>query len=277
MFSFWKNNIPSPPPPKIPASKAVLVPQMPDWTPEFDKGEGPIVPFHQSLFLDYTSYGGEASSRRITTRSLRRWNRDDLAVWAWCHEREAPRTFLASRVDNLTDAETGEFYDPPEDWLHEQYEEWPEIKAETGRKHAELAQAVAEQQARTAAREVEAQAKRDATERLRFARTAVLSLVYVAKADGRMDAAERNVIAAFIRQLSNDHDVDLDWSDVHGRLRKLVCDQQEFLGGLKRLRDGPQDLRTALLAAARGLMLADGEAHQDERRAVAWLAVMLKV
>lgn len=275
-MSFWKNNIPSPPPPKVPASKAVLVPVMPDWTPEFDKGEGPIVPFHQSLFLDYSSYGGDASSRRITTRSLRRWNGDDLAIWAWCHEREAPRTFLASRVESLTDAETGEIYDPPEDWLHEQYEEWPEIKAAAERKRAELDQAVAEQQARSAAREAEAQAKRDAADRLRFARIAVLSLVYVAKADGRMDAAERTVVAAFIRQLSRDHGVDLDWSDVHGRLRKLVCDQQEFLGSLKRLRAGPQELRAALLVAARELMLVDGEAHQDEHRAVAWLTVMLK-
>lgn len=277
MLKFSKDHIPTLPPPRVPPSKSVRMPQMSDWAPEIDKGRGPIVPFHQSFFLDYGSYGGEQTARRITARSLREWDGQDIALWAWCHEREAPRTFLASRIIGLSDVETGEIYDPPEAWVRAQYEEWPEVRDALERERAELAMAAAEQQARNAAREAAAQAKRDATERLRFVRTAVLSLVYVAKADGRMEAAERNVIVAFIRRLARDHAVDLDWSDPNTRLRKLSCDQQEFLESLKRLRAGPQDLRAALLAAANELMLVDGEAHQDEHRAVAWLKAMLKV
>lgn len=255
---------------------------MPDWAPEIDRGRGPIVPFHQSLFLQYGDAWGDASERRITTRSLRWWGENELAIWCWCHEREATRTFLASRVQALTDLETGEVYADSAGWLWQEYELWPEAAEFAEEERAKLAEAEAASAAQraaraeaTARRQAEAQAKREQGERLRALRCAVLCLVYVAKADGRMDAAEREVIAGFVFAMERELDVGLRWSNVNSRLQKLICDQQEFLVNLKALRATPQPLRIALATAAKDLAEVDGVTHAEEHRAVSWLRVML--
>ena len=282
---FWKK-VPALAAPRVPKGKTVKLPKMPDWAPEIDMGAGPIVPFHQGFFLEYGDAYGDVTNRRITTRSLRVWGNDDLALWAWCHEREAPRTFLAKRVIALTDAETGECYEPPKDWLWSQYRELPDAEEyfddHVAARHRAQEQLQAERDARVAARQAKAeereqlaQQKRQAAELLKLARIGVLCLVYVAKADGRMDADERAVIAQFVREFERERGTSLRWVDVHARLRKLVCDQEEFLTCMKQLRDAPADIRLALLATANRLMMIDGTAHEGEQRAVGWLKVML--
>lgn len=269
--------VPALPLPRVPSGQSLSALTMPDWAPEIDRGSGPIVPFHQSLFLCYGNAYGESSRRRITTRSLRRWNDDDVAIWAWCHEHDATRTFLASRVTGLSDLETSEAYPSPGAWLVTQYEEWPEVRDEI--EHQRLLREIEEERRREliADREAEAREKREAAERLRLGRLAVLCLVYVAKADGRMDAKERHVIFEFVDDLEIFHDTPLGWADVKGRLKKLTCDQEEFLVSMKKLRQAPHDLRERIVSTARELMLEDDEEHPQEHRAVSWLRVMMQV
>ncbi|HVT36318.1 MAG TPA: WYL domain-containing protein [Nevskiaceae bacterium] len=228
---------------------------------------GSGVPFTQTMYLYYRDAKGDESKRRVTTRCLRPWGGgDDLAMIAWCHERDALRTFLASRMQELVDLNTGESHRPPAPWLWQQYRSWPD--------HEQFEAEPAAATERPAEPQV-LPAIASPANRLRLARRAVLCMVYVARSDGRMDMTERGVIAKFLRNAERNLGVEFPWSDVHGQLQRLSCDQGEFLVGIKQLRSGPAEFRTLLRNAVTELVAADGNADPEEQRASRWLEVMM--
>lgn len=70
-----------------------------------------------ALFLRYRDAEGAATARRITVRQVTRRADGDVLVVAYCHERRAMRSFLASRVDELIDLSTGEVAENPTAYL----------------------------------------------------------------------------------------------------------------------------------------------------------------
>lgn len=67
-------------------------------------------PGRPHLQIAYADRDGAATRRRITIHRVQRHASGDFAVHAYCHLRREPRMFLASRIEELVDLETGEVY-----------------------------------------------------------------------------------------------------------------------------------------------------------------------
>lgn len=63
-----------------------------------------------ALFIAYVDAKGDRSQRRITVRHL--IDAPPTMLFAFCHERRAPRNFRLDRIAEVADAATGEVHDP---------------------------------------------------------------------------------------------------------------------------------------------------------------------
>ena len=70
-------------------------------------GDGCIDLLSGSWVIDYTDSEGGESCRRITPHALKEIE-GTLWIYAYCHERQAPRRFAATGLHSLTDLESGE-------------------------------------------------------------------------------------------------------------------------------------------------------------------------
>ena len=109
-----KNTSCGTPAPKIPSTRNVLLPSTDNTSDDgtlFDK----FIP-NQAVFMTYIDSRGQKSQRRITVKSLGQKS-DNIVIKAFCHERNALRTFRTDRILETINVETGEIFDAPNDIL----------------------------------------------------------------------------------------------------------------------------------------------------------------
>jgi predicted DNA-binding transcriptional regulator YafY len=116
--------------------------------------------------IRYVDSRGEESSRRITVRRLATKS-DDVLIYAYCHERRAPRCFASSRISEMIDVATGEVIGDPSS-------------------HFSLFVAPSDA------------SELPTTETIARIQDAATVLVFLARADGRLDVAETRAIAGRI-------------------------------------------------------------------------------
>lgn len=267
-----------------PAPARITQAAMAAWSNMSD-GFGEVVPLERDLVILYRSRNGAITEREIRAKSARPWSRDAVGVWAWCHLRRGPRTFLSTGIEEMVDAESGEVIGDPHRWLLAVVNKGAVRMGGT----AAMPDPVAEQRAADEARRREQIAARDAAkivaeaeraERAAVtawkgqARQGVLALVYLAKSDGRMDEGDRAVIGRFIKGVEARDGRDFGWADITARLKSTTCDQAQFLEVLKSLRAAPVPLRDDIKRAA--VELAGRNATDaGVQRAAGWIKTLL--
>lgn len=78
-----------------------------------ENGDPASSPVQAELVIIYLDGSGERTERRITPHSIQEAGDGDFSIDAFCHLRGEGRTFLVSRIVEMSAAETGEIFDPP--------------------------------------------------------------------------------------------------------------------------------------------------------------------
>lgn len=187
---------------------------------------------HSLFLMDYLDEVGAFSRRRITVHSV-----NAKYIRAYCHERQAFRTFRCDRVKAMVDMHTGEL---------------------VGDLHAALA------------------LEKDALNLL-FGKvqSEVLVLAYIARADGRMVAAERAIIAEHLVATHTGELIEAE--DIDKRIKRTACTREECAGALKVIRSAAPEVRERVMQTAKAIVLADGKTQHSELEALQALAKFLDV
>lgn len=197
----------------------------------------PVAPPAESLgelfFLSYEDANGLKSRRRITLKRSYRAADGDVYIDAWCHERQDERTFRASRMVELVDLGTGEVIDGALDFFLAREQETPE-----GRVARALAMAESE----------------------------LLALVFIARADGSMRAAERAPIVALAVERAAG--VAVDPALLDKAVRRLYASPDDYRRALRALAQAPEADRLRVMAAAEAVAGAVGSVDPLERGAL---------
>jgi len=126
------------------------------------------------LRIDYRDGVGSSSTRNIRLMKYGAWEGGAI-LWAYCHLRQANRTFRTDRIISCTDLNSGEIIENLEAWLDEKYQASPEHALE---KIVETAW------------------------------DALRVLYYVGKADGRLTQKERVIVRDAVRSMSDHTAID---------------------------------------------------------------------
>ncbi|SFN99151.1 NINE protein [Salegentibacter flavus] len=191
--------------------------------------------------IAYKDAQGQKSERRITMYSINPTIDDDYMIKAYCHERNAQRTFKLSRITELTDIETGEVFDNPEKYFLDRFNESP-IGIITN-----------------VFQELESE---------------ILVLTFVARADGYLRKKEREIIIAFLVNKSNmDFDLDL----LENEIRRTYCESKDFREALKQLSKKTIDERTTIMDLAISIVNTDKNPDPMELGALELIKKELKL
>lgn len=127
-----------------------------------------------NLRIDYRDGAGSLTKRDIRLMKYGAWEGGAI-LWAYCHLRQANRTFRTDRILSCTDLDTGEVISSLETWLDSKYQASPERAIE---------------------------------KIVDTAWDALRVLLYVSKADGRLTQKERAVVRDAVRSLSDHPAID---------------------------------------------------------------------
>lgn len=234
--------------PKLWNGRSPRVPKDPDLM-EALRGQDVAV-VHRQYVIDYSDAGGKHSTRRISVRGVQAREDADTYLISWCHERDDVRHFVASRISNLVDADTGEIIADPVAHFQALYQADSKVAA--------WAADYAKKNARVVA--------------LRRFEDAVLVLVYVARADGRMIEKERQPILGFVAFAAQALSLPpgMEWMPER-KIKQLSCDHEEFLRAAHNLASLDATAKSELLQAAQAVMDADGAQKEGELKALHWL------
>lgn len=154
--------------------------------PSYDNARG------IALLIDYVNAKGEASRRRIVIYGVTGCADGDVLIRAWCCERDDYRSFRVSRITRLVDNATGEVFEPPRRFFEEEIAGgWPRQPTATPQ-GADVSDGMISVVVTVPERAVPREPSRH--DRLRALESEILALIFVARADGRMRAAERGAI-----------------------------------------------------------------------------------
>jgi len=123
-----------------------------------------------NLCIEYRDGAGSFTKRNIRLMKYGAWDGGAI-LWAYCHLRNANRTFRTDRIISCVDLDTGEVIDNLETWLDSKYQDSPDRAIE---------------------------------KIIETAWDAIRVLFYVSKADGRLTQKERSILIDAIRSM-NDH------------------------------------------------------------------------
>ncbi len=127
-----------------------------------------------NLRIDYQDGAGAKTTRDIRLMKYGPWEGGAI-LWAYCHLRQANRTFRTDRIASCTDLDTGEIIDNFEKWLDEKYKASPDHAIE--------------------------KIIDESWDALRV-------LHYVSKADGRLTQKERAIVRDAVRSMSDHPAID---------------------------------------------------------------------
>jgi hypothetical protein len=199
--------------------------------------EGDILPDvpPMAFLIDYRDSRGRESRRVITVRSIKR-QINDVCIVAVCHERNALRSFLASRIVAFTDIHTGEVREDALAFF--------------------AAHALAKRMTADHPMSLETMAMQECRDEV-----TILSLV--AYADHDYAAEECDAIVLHV--MNRVPDEGLSESEVRRRVKRLHPDEHAYLTALGRVCQGEGDAK-ALMCSLRKLVDADGRLAPEEVR-----------
>jgi len=171
------------------------------------------LPVTAELSIHYQDMKNQKSKRDITTLDFAPIE-GDVMIRAYCHSRQANRTFRASRMHTVIDRETGEPVKNIVAYLSERYNKSPEGKIRNAKKAFE---------------------------------NELAALIFVARANGRMLKKERVMIAEYLTEAVGDT-IDLDFTQES--LKSLNVENSQFHRALKELVNRPPEERQALIDTA---------------------------
>ena len=228
--------------PSLPAGATARVPaQEPVVAPEFAPHQLADDLVGTSWFIVYRDSKGEESQRRITVMGFKEGS-SGRSVMAMCHERKAWRQFIVSRIDAVTDIETSELIEPPSRVF--------------GAAGAPAAKAPPRPEAQAHARFM--------TE----ARDGLRVLILLARSDGRMCAAEEDILIGFAEETAAAHGLDYDRAKLIAWARKQTPDAALGATSLRRMAERHSDLALPGLAKHMAEMISADRVVTSEEAAL---------
>jgi hypothetical protein len=177
--------------------------------------------------MSYLSSSGVKSDRVVRLLKLENVDRD-VRVSAWCYHRRAYRSFLLSRIFEISDVSTGEVFEDARVFLTE----CGALKAETPEAKA-----------------------------LRLCSDELAILAFVGNCDGLFRPEEKDEI---VKHICYSSDEPLDEPFIRARIASIAPDEKAFRSALKRLKSINDERRRALQRSLRRVIDADGIVHQAE-------------
>lgn len=177
--------------------------------------------------ISYLSSTGVASDRVIRLLKLSDIERD-IRMSAWCYHREAYRSFLLSRIVEISDISTGEVFEDARIFLSgcgALRPETPEAKA------------------------------------LRLCSDELAVLAFVGNCDGLFCPEEKDEV---VKHVCYSSDEPLDEQFIRMRVASIAPDEKAFRSAVKRLKAVNEERRRALQRSLRRVIDADGVVHQAE-------------
>jgi len=210
--------------------------ETPDWSTEEFKTSYRPRPVKAQIKIRYKDSNGDISERVVDVRECDTWAPDGY-LNGFCHTRGAIRTFRLDRIESAIDVETGELIHNLNDYAVKKYEESPVA----------------------------------AVDKLFDTHSDALRvLFYIAKADGRFTAKEKDIYLDYCRSVHPDDrlntqiiDSALKWVDVPSvHSYKVICGKLAKLNGLA---------KGAILEAAEAMIATQKTISPEEELAINYM------
>lgn len=192
-------------------------------------------------FIAYIDASGQRSERRITLKSIHQTYEDDYIITAFCHEREAQRSFKLSRIEKLVDMETGEIFPEPSKYFIDRFNNSPLGLL---------------------------------TKCYQDLESEILILTYIARADGYLRKKEREIISDFIQLKSN---VALDTILLDNEIRRTYCESSDLRKSLKLISKQSDSDRNQLYNCAKQIIETDKKTDPMEMGVLELIKTELKL
>lgn len=208
----------------------------PDWTTQEFKTAYRPRPVKAQIKIHYTDSKGETSERVVDVRECDTWAPDGY-LNGFCHTRGAVRTFRLDRIESAIDVETGELIHNLNDYANKKYEESPIAAVDKlFETHSD----------------------------------ALRVLFYIAKADGRFTAKEKDIYLDYCRSVHPDDrlntqviDSALKWVDIpSAHSYKVIC------GKLAKL---DTQTKGAIIEAAEAMIATQKTISPEEEMAISYM------
>lgn len=194
-----------------------------------------------TIFIRYVDAKGDESERRISVRRI--YTADDptdFYIQAYCFEREAPRAFYASRMEEVIDLETGEVFENPIEFFKRELSPVIESTEQPD----------------------QAQTIKNHFQAVRLLKSELAALMFMSRADGRMHPKERQEILAYAIQRAPILSTQKEWLDRY--LKRLYPSGDVFLDIVPELKRQSEANKVALSDTLRRIVDADGKAQESE-------------
>lgn len=213
----------------------------PDWSTEEFKTAYRPRPVKAQIKIRYTDSNGKRSERVVDVRECDTWAPDGY-LNGFCHTRGAIRTFRLDRIESAIDVETGELIHNLNDFADKKYEESPVAAVD--------------------------KLFEDHSDALRV-------LFYVAKADGKFTAKEKDIYLDYCQKVHPDErlntkviDSALKWVDVPTRhTYKVIC------GRLSKVEESQ---KAAIINAAEAMIATQKTVSPEEGLALSYMKKRFK-
>ena len=193
------------------------------------------------VFIEYTDAQGYKSKRRITIKSTKPYNNNDFLISAYCHEREANRTFKMSNIDVLVDLETGEVINDIPAFFYDRYNNSPlGVITKCFQKFEDE----------------------------------ILIMTFVARADGVLRKKERDIINNFI---VNNCPEELNLKLLDNEIRRTYCESSDFRKCLKNLKMKPNNYKQNIFNLVTQIIETDKNPDPMELGALELIRKELKI
>ena len=217
--------------PIITAQDKIVLPKKDTSESTFTSDNNGAIPLNQIVLIHYTDANGNFSKRRITIKKLIPYG-DDIALLSYCHEREANRTFLLSRIEKMIDIETNHKIENPVDYLMNRFND-----SEIG--HFSNFMETHEDK--------------------------ILILVFISRTDGRMSAKERSIIADYMLKLSPEIG---NKEFIEKEVKNLFCELNTFRDAVKKVSILPMEEKAELMEYAKQIVYSKKEIDPIEKGAL---------
>lgn len=171
--------------------------------------------------ITYNDAKGQRSERRVTMKAIQKTYDDDYIITAYCHEKQAQRSFKLSRIDKLVDMETGEIFSDPSKYFLDKFTDSP------------IGQI---------------------TKSFQECEPEILILSFMARADGVLRKKEREIIATYLQHKYNST---LDTQLLDDEIRRTYCESSDFRKSLKTISNKTELERTQILQYATDIANTD--------------------
>jgi len=184
----------------------------------------------------------ENADEEINRRIVRISSYDGSAYLnCFCELRDEPRTFRIDRIQEAVDVETGELIENLPDWLEKKYQQTPHYLISTAFSNL---------------------------------RDEVDVLFYMGKADGRLMAAERDIIYTFAREITEKDE--LTDQKIEEYLKTLaIPSYYSFKLAFGRICEKSPAMAKKVMAASEAIVHTQKKIHPAEKKALDYMATML--